>query len=240
MIVRRTLPPTPRLFGRRGFLTSTGATLLYAALAPAASPRTAAAQGLGDYPFTLGIASGDPTADGVVLWTRLAPRPFDGGGMPARPMAVQWQVATDERMDAIVQRGATLATPELGHSVHVEVNGLEPSRCTGISSRSATTCPRAPPRGLAGRRWSRTWGAGGVGRVAMGRVAAIRVDTARPDRRWRRTRRAVRHRTARRVSARLAGITSGSAQRPAARMRLRIAAADDGCAFRVTAASAWP
>ncbi len=128
MIVRCTLPPTPRLFGRRGFLTSTGATLLYAALAPAASPRTAAAQGLGDYPFTLGIASGDPTADGVVLWTRLAPRPFDGGGMPARPIAVQWQVSTDERMDAIVQRGAMLATPELGHSVHVEVNGLEPSR----------------------------------------------------------------------------------------------------------------
>ena len=82
MIVRHTLPPTPRLFGRRGFLTSTGATLLYAALAPVASARTAAAQGLGDYPFTLGVASGDPTADGVVLWTRLAPRPFEGGGMP--------------------------------------------------------------------------------------------------------------------------------------------------------------
>ena len=106
-----TLPPTPRLFGRRGFLTSAGATLLYAALAPAAWPRTAAAQGLGGYPFTLGIASGDPTADGVVLWTRLAPRPFEGGGMPSHPIAVQWHVATDERMDGIVKRGAVLATP---------------------------------------------------------------------------------------------------------------------------------
>jgi len=37
-------------------------------------------------------------------------------------------VATDERMDRIVARGAVLATPELGHSVHAEVRGLEPSR----------------------------------------------------------------------------------------------------------------
>ena len=48
--------------------------------------------------------------------------------MPSHPIAVQWQVATDERMDRIVKRGAVLATPELGHSVHVEVGGLEPSR----------------------------------------------------------------------------------------------------------------
>ena len=35
-----------------------------------------------DNPFTLGVASGDPSADGFVLWTRLAPRPIEGGGMP--------------------------------------------------------------------------------------------------------------------------------------------------------------
>ena len=34
-------------------------------------------------PFTLGVASGDPVPDGVVLWTRLAPDPLvPGGGMP--------------------------------------------------------------------------------------------------------------------------------------------------------------
>ena len=33
-----------------------------------------------DYPFNLGIASGDPAPDGVVLWTRLAPDPLNGGG----------------------------------------------------------------------------------------------------------------------------------------------------------------
>src|SRR5687768_13750102 len=44
---------------------------------------------LSGYPFTLGIASGDPTPDSVVLWTRLAPRPLEvGGGMPASPVKV--------------------------------------------------------------------------------------------------------------------------------------------------------
>ncbi|NNC09774.1 alkaline phosphatase, partial [Corallococcus exiguus] len=45
-------------------------------------------------PFTLGVASGDPTADGMVLWTRLATEPLVfGGGMPTRPMVVEWQLA---------------------------------------------------------------------------------------------------------------------------------------------------
>jgi alkaline phosphatase D len=47
-------------------------------------------------PFTLGVASGDPAPDGVVIWTRLAPNPLadDGlGGMPARPVDVEWEVA---------------------------------------------------------------------------------------------------------------------------------------------------
>ena len=67
MDVRRTIDPPRRLFGRRGFLTGAGATLVYAALAPAAWPRFAGAQNIGGYPFTLGIASGDPTADQVVV-----------------------------------------------------------------------------------------------------------------------------------------------------------------------------
>ena len=31
-------------------------------------------------PFTLGVASGDPEPDGVVIWTRLAPKPLEAGG----------------------------------------------------------------------------------------------------------------------------------------------------------------
>ncbi len=79
-------------------------------------------------PFTLGVASGDPAPDGVVIWTRLAPNPLDGGGMPNEPVSVQWEVATDEAFGDVARKGSALAMPQLGHSVHVEVEGLEPHR----------------------------------------------------------------------------------------------------------------
>ena len=79
-------------------------------------------------PFSLGVASGDPTSDGVVLWTRLAVDPLNGGGMPPDDLEVGWEVARDERMQDVVQSGTTIATSALGHSVHVEVQGLEPAR----------------------------------------------------------------------------------------------------------------
>lgn len=80
-------------------------------------------------PFSLGVASGDPTPDGVVLWTKLAPKPLESqGGLPAEAIEVQWEVARDEALKDIVQRGKVLATPELGHSVHIEVEGLQSDR----------------------------------------------------------------------------------------------------------------
>ncbi|MGW1346720.1 alkaline phosphatase D family protein [Kribbella sp. NPDC002412] len=84
-----------------------------------------------DNPFRLGVASGDPSPDGVVLWTRLAPDPLaeDGsGGMPAQSFGVRYEIAEDERFTRIVRRGAVEATPELGHSVHAEVSRLRPGR----------------------------------------------------------------------------------------------------------------
>jgi alkaline phosphatase D len=80
------------------------------------------------YPFALGIASGDPAPTGVVLWTRLAPDPLHGGGMDAKPVSVAWEVAADDAFRRIVRRGNALAVPDLAHSVHVEVDGLEPAR----------------------------------------------------------------------------------------------------------------
>ena len=77
-------------------------------------------------PFTLGVASGDPLPGGVVLWTRLAPDPLSGGGMPDRPVPVAWQVATDERFRDVVASDAEVSRPGLGHSVHAEVEGLRP------------------------------------------------------------------------------------------------------------------
>jgi len=124
---------------RRGFLTLAGggaATLALAdALAPAAAlaadgrrARAAArATRVPPGPFTLGVASGDPLPDGVVLWTRLAPTPLDpGGGMPDAPVPVAYEVAADERFRRIVRRGSALARPAGAHTVHADVRGLRP------------------------------------------------------------------------------------------------------------------
>ena len=122
--------PTPAIFSRRGFLTIAGATLVQTALAQDPTTQSGSARGyrFGGYPFTLGVASGDPEPDGVVLWTRLAPDPLNGGGMPQHPVYVDWEVATDSRMRRVVRHGVAAALPQLGHSVHVEVDGLQPSR----------------------------------------------------------------------------------------------------------------
>ena len=79
-------------------------------------------------PFTLGVASGDPLSDGVVLWTRLAPDPLSGGGMGGAPVDVEWLVARDDGMKDVVRSGTSSALPDLAHSIHVEVGGLDPDR----------------------------------------------------------------------------------------------------------------
>jgi alkaline phosphatase D len=80
-------------------------------------------------PFSLGVASGDPTDSGVVLWTRLAPKPLDpDGGLRPEAVEVAWEVAADDGMREIVRRGTAVAAPQLAHSVHVEVDGLKPDR----------------------------------------------------------------------------------------------------------------
>lgn len=79
-------------------------------------------------PFTLGVASGDPRPDSVILWTRLAPDPLaaDGlGGMPDEPVDVRWEVATDASFATIVATGVATAEPTHAHAVHVDADGLE-------------------------------------------------------------------------------------------------------------------
>lgn len=77
--------------------------------------------------FTLGVASGEPRHDSVVLWTRLAPQPLAAdGGMPPQPVQVRWEIARDARFREVVASGERLAVPEGGHSVHVLVQGLAP------------------------------------------------------------------------------------------------------------------
>lgn len=91
-------------------------------------PARAASPRFTDAPFQLGVASGSPTPTGVVLWTRLAPEPLHGGGMPDERVEVLFEVAADEGFKKVVRKGSFFAIPELGHSVHAEVEGLEPGR----------------------------------------------------------------------------------------------------------------
>ncbi|WP_205752627.1 alkaline phosphatase D family protein [Cryptosporangium phraense] len=88
--------------------------------------RSAHAAPLKSDPFALGVASGDPLPDAVVLWTRLVNDPLNAGSLPGKPIEVQWQVATDERFTHVVRRGTAAARPGLAHSVHVDVRGLRP------------------------------------------------------------------------------------------------------------------
>src|SRR5262245_26895959 len=70
-------------------------------------------------PFLLGVASGDPLPDRVILWTRLVKDVLDPASMPAHSIPVGWEVARDERFRHVVRAGIAHARPELAHSVHV-------------------------------------------------------------------------------------------------------------------------
>src|SRR5215207_11682679 len=113
---------------RRRFLAAGGAAAALLVADRLAGAWPAPVQ-LGGYPFTLGVASGDPAPGGVVLWTRLATQPLlpDGGMLP-RAVPVDWQVAADPALGRIVRAGTVLAQPAQAHAVHVEVEGLEPAR----------------------------------------------------------------------------------------------------------------
>jgi alkaline phosphatase D len=121
------------LSSRRSFLTVTGAAAALALTGSLPEIETAAAGWTGRPdrrdPFTLGVASGDPLPDAVVIWTRLAPDPLAPfGGMDRRPVDVEWQVAEDEQFRRVVRHGSVKAGPEASHSVHVDVRGLRPWR----------------------------------------------------------------------------------------------------------------
>ena len=104
------------MIARRRFLQGTAALLVSNLFAGCAAPR------FKSYPFTLGVASGYPAPDGVVLWTRLLALE-ESGAVPVR-----WELAEDEAMRKVVASGTEEARAEWAHSVHVEASGLQPDR----------------------------------------------------------------------------------------------------------------
>jgi alkaline phosphatase D len=114
-----------RSLGRRTFLlgglatAASAAAVAYGPVARAAAP----------FPFKLGVASGEPAPDSVVLWTRLAPSPLntDGqGGMPTADVTVEWQVSTVSSFSSLAASGSVTARYADAHSVHVVAGGLAP------------------------------------------------------------------------------------------------------------------
>ena len=137
---------------RRAFLIRAAALGAAAFLRPAAASGRLAPR-FASYPFTLGVASGAPRPDGFVIWTRLAPQPLAGGGLDPEPIEVRWEVARDPAFRRIAAKGTATATPEAAHSLHVEVEGLEPRRewhyrfmAGNEESASGRACT-APPAG---------------------------------------------------------------------------------------------
>ncbi|RZI98645.1 MAG: alkaline phosphatase [Brevundimonas sp.] len=145
------------LLDRRKLLAGAGGLTLFAGMG---AHVPAWGMTFADYPFTLGVAAGDPWPDGFVIWTRLAPRPMDEhGGMPMVAVPVFWEVAEDEGFTRVVQSGETIARPELGHSVHVEVAGLKPQwrywyrfRVEGAEASRTGRARTAPASGVTADR----------------------------------------------------------------------------------------
>src|SRR5215475_11395401 len=114
-----------RIVTRRALLAGSAAAL--------AATRIGRVRAFTGNPFTLGVASGNPGPDSMILWTRLAPQPLSPdpdrpGGMPPDPVAIRWEVALDEGLTQIVWHGEATAMPEYAHAVHIESAGLEPGR----------------------------------------------------------------------------------------------------------------
>ncbi len=81
---------------------------------------------IGSYPFKLGVASGDPEPELVVLWTRLDPEALETVGAHEKPVAIDYELARDNNFKEIVRTGSAIASPEFGHSISAEVGGLDP------------------------------------------------------------------------------------------------------------------
>jgi len=131
--------PTP--LRRRSFIQATGASLGALSLRGFAIDKPAAAH------FTHGIASGDPLADRVILWTRVLP-----GSGNAEAVPCTWQVAIDDSFDTVVASGEAAARAERDYTVKVDAAGLAPgtSYCYRFLANGVTSpvgCTRTLPVG---------------------------------------------------------------------------------------------
>lgn len=115
------MPPQRRIF------LAQSARLMSLAAWAAAFPGTTIARTV-SYPFSLGVASGSPRPDSVVLWTRILSGPLEPEQAAPNALTVRWEIAEDDAFKRITTKGNAAALPELAHSVHVDATGLRPDR----------------------------------------------------------------------------------------------------------------
>ncbi len=73
--------------------------------------------------FQHGVASGDPLADRVILWTRVTiPETYQN--IAPEVITVQWQIAVDQGFTQIIQQGSTEALSSKDYTVKVDADGL--------------------------------------------------------------------------------------------------------------------
>ncbi len=144
---------TELILPRRTLLKGLGLVAASAVAGPAIA-RGLSSPAWSSNPFSLGVAAGAPAADGFVLWTRLAPQPLaDDAGMSGPSRAIAYEIATDDTMHHIVQRGTALAEAQWGYSVHKTIKGLQPGRpywyrfTSGSADSAIGRAQTLPPRG---------------------------------------------------------------------------------------------
>lgn len=70
--------------------------------------------------FLYGVASGDPLADRVILWTHAKVKDSEN------PVTLEWEVAVDNTFSTPVSRGITTTGPDSNFTVKVDATGLQP------------------------------------------------------------------------------------------------------------------
>jgi alkaline phosphatase D len=111
---------------RRRFLQTAGVGLFTPWVLASATSTAAVSRNNAAAVFSLSVASGDPSPTGVILWTRIDPAAFDP------PLALRFEVASDDRFRKIVLRGEIPAGsfgPEGDYTARIDLDGhLSPGR----------------------------------------------------------------------------------------------------------------
>lgn len=146
-----------RTVSRRGFLTTSGAAL---GALPLVRSIDAFSQ-VTNPVFRHGVASGDPLADRVILWTRVTPKATTGA------QTVAWQIARDPKLAQVVARGEVQTGAARDFTVKVDVPGLEPGtayyyRFDSMGERSVIGRTRTLPRA-------------GISRIRLGVVSCANL-----------------------------------------------------------------